>query len=131
MLAVSESGGKQCISLLLYRNRRLFDKQTYLFSQVEPTAGLLASFIGQYYDQAEKIPSDLLLPVPLENMELLQKMLTERAGHRVRLSVPQRGAAAHILQLSKHNANETLALQMSRTAIKKRKANRMFLLMVY
>ncbi|MFR1500780.1 MAG: UvrB/UvrC motif-containing protein, partial [Ruminococcus sp.] len=50
VLAVSESGGKQCISLLLYRNRRLFDKQTYLFSQVEPTAGLLASFIGQYYD---------------------------------------------------------------------------------
>lgn len=115
VLAVSESGGKQCISLLLYRNRRLFDKQTYLFSQVEPTAGLLASFIGQYYDQAEKIPSDLLLPVPLENMELMQKMLAEWAGHHVRLSVPQRGAAAHILQLSKHNANETLALQMSRT----------------
>ena len=34
----------------------------------------------------------------------------------MKLLLPQRGTAAHILQLSKNNANEALALQMGRTA---------------
>lgn len=116
VLAVSESDGKQCLSLLLYRNRRLFDKQTYFFQQMESVSDLLESFMGQYYDQRQKIPSCILLPISLENQDLMQKMLEARAAHRVKLLLPQHGTAAHILQLSKNNANEALALQMGRTA---------------
>jgi excinuclease ABC subunit C len=116
VLAVCESNGKQCVSVLLYRNRRLFDQQTYFFQQTETETDLLESFIGQYYSQQREVPRWILLPVPLEQQENLRKMLVTQCGHAVTLSVPQRGTAAQVLQLSKQNAAEALALQMGRTA---------------
>ena len=67
---------------------------------------VLASVLQQYYLERSALPSEILLPEPVEDMETLAALLTGRAGHRVTLRVPQRGERAELLRMAGRNARE-------------------------
>jgi excinuclease ABC subunit C len=67
------------------------------------------------YAQREEIPHDILLDEPIENTELIEKFLSLKCGHRVKISVPQRGALLRLTTLAKSNASEHLSLRVGRT----------------
>ena len=56
----------------------------------ESAEELVGAVVKQTYLRQGSLPRELLLPCPLEDQEPLEAMLTERAEHRVSLSVPQR-----------------------------------------
>ncbi len=66
----------------------------------------LSLLVRQYYYDAELIPSRILLPVETEDMEELGQFLTEKAGHAVQLTVPQRGMYREFLSAAQENARE-------------------------
>lgn len=80
--------------------------------EVFPTAAdealpaVLAAVLQQYYLERGALPSEILLPEPVEDMETLAALLTGRAGHRVTLRVPQRGERAELLRMAGRNARE-------------------------
>ncbi|MBQ8688537.1 MAG: excinuclease ABC subunit UvrC [Ruminococcus sp.] len=117
VLATADNNGSQCVSVLLYRSRRLFDKQTFFFHEEEyDGAALLESFIGQFYHGRSDIPKHIYVDVPLPNAEMIEQWLTTLAGVRIYLHTPQRGTLVRFVQLSKNNAAEELALRAGRTA---------------
>ena len=65
-------------------------------------APVLAAVLQQYYLERGALPSEILLPEPVEDMETLAALLTGRAGHRVTLRVPQRGERAGVRQKKIH-----------------------------
>ena len=65
-----------------------------------------AAVLQQYYLERGALPSEILLPEPVEDMETLAALLTGRAGHRVTLRVPQRGERAELLRMAGRNARE-------------------------
>jgi excinuclease ABC subunit C len=67
---------------------------------------VLAAVLQQYYLERGALPSEILLPEPVEDMETLAALLTGRAGHRVTLRVPQRGERAELLRMAGRNARE-------------------------
>ena len=69
-------------------------------------AEILAAFIQQYYEAATFIPREVLLPVrlPEDEAEVLEKWLSERRGHNVRLHRPQRGDKRDLVQMATENA---------------------------
>jgi excinuclease ABC subunit C len=69
------------------------------------TAAVVTAAIQQYYADREP-PRLVLVPVDpaVEEREVLESWLSERAGRRVRISVPQRGEARGLLELATRNA---------------------------
>jgi len=106
-------------ALLMIRSGRLVGVRTFDLAGVSlPNDELAASFVGQYYGSADMdqvgarafIPDELLLPMPIEAMEGLAALLSEKRasggapGGRVKVLVPQRGAKAKLVEMARQNA---------------------------
>lgn len=77
----------------------------------------MESFIKQYYATATNFPTDLLLPVDVEDTNILEQWLLERnKGKKVYLAVPQRGEKRKIMQRVNETANEQLTLLQAQWA---------------
>jgi len=84
-----------------YRNFRL---RAPLASDSEA----LGAFVRQYYEEAEFWPAEILLQHCPEDQALLQEWLQQRAGTRVRLLCPRRGAKRRLLAMGAQNAQRAL-----------------------
>lgn len=116
VIAMAEHSGTQCISILRYRGRRLFDKETFFFQETVSREELMDSYLTQYYEHHRAdIPKNIILEFTLPNQEMYEQLFSTFAGCRVRLTVPQRGTLCQFVQLSRNNANEELALRFGRT----------------
>jgi excinuclease ABC subunit C len=72
-----------------------------------PEDEVLAAFLMQFY---EEVPParHVFLDRELAEAELLGEALCERAGHKVAISVPQRGARRRLMEQAQRNAVEAL-----------------------
>ena len=72
----------------------------------EDEAEMLSALLSQYYLPRAVLPREILLPREIADAEELAAVLTERAGHRVAVRVPQRGERAELLRMAERNARE-------------------------
>ena len=116
VIAMAEHGGTQCVSILRYRGRRLFDKETFFFQENASREEVMDSYLTQYYEHHRAdIPKNIVLEFAMPNQEMYEQLFTGFAGFRVRITVPQRGTLCQFVQLSRNNANEELAIRFNRT----------------
>ena len=116
VIAMAEHGGTQCVSILRYRGRRLFDKETFFFQENASREEVMDSYLTQYYEHHRAdIPKNIVLEFVMPNQEMYEQLFTGFAGFRVRITVPQRGTLCQFVQLSRNNANEELAIRFNRT----------------
>ena len=62
------------------------------------------SLLKQLYLEAEYLPKMIHVPMEFEDRELLEDLLSERAGHQVEIFTPQRGSKRAFLDLVESNA---------------------------
>jgi len=62
--------------------------------------------VPRYYAGRGALPRQILLPFDIESRESVERMLTEQAGRKVELSIPQRGTRADLVRLASRNARE-------------------------
>jgi len=106
-IAVYRVGERIEIALIMARGGRLSESRSFAFEDaVMPEGEILASFLAQCYVARGEIPQQILLPFSFEGQEALEELLSERAGHPVSISVPQRGSRVRLLQLAQVNARE-------------------------
>lgn len=115
IFAVSENADRACGSVLMYRGGRLFYKYSAPLGMTDLGSAMREGFITEFYSARSEIPKDILLDEPIENTELLERYLSDKCGHRVHISVPQRGAMLRLTTLAKSNASEHLSLRVGRT----------------
>ncbi len=114
VFAAFAQGGQACIQVFFFRagqnwgNRPYFPRATGDLT----TAEILASFIGQFYDQ-RTAPSLVLTSEPVTEKELLADALSLRAERRVEISSPQRGEKREIMDMALQNAREQLARRLA------------------
>jgi len=76
-------------------------------------AELLRCFVLQYYASATHVPRTVILPGPLEEMELMTGWLSQRRGGPVTIEVPQRGRKrALVTQLAETASQELEQLRI-------------------
>ena len=114
VIASAESQEELCISVLMYRDGRLHDKQTFHFNDNADDAEL-QSFVAQFYHGRTDLPKAILLEAPIPDMEMLTEIFSEQAGFHVKLYVPQRGDGVQLVRMSKQNAVEHIAVRTNRT----------------
>ena len=76
---------------------------------------MLESFLAQFYDD-KPVPRLVLLSNEIEERALLAAALSERAGHKVEVAVPQRGEKRELVEHAHKNAREALGRRLAETS---------------
>ncbi|MEZ5748457.1 MAG: excinuclease ABC subunit UvrC [Caenibius sp.] len=109
VFAMAEARGQVAIQAFFIRggqnwgHRAFFPTHTQDVNEGEVLAGVLA----QFYEEVPP-PRTILVDRLLDDAALLEEALGEAAGHRVELSVPQRGARRRLIEQASRNATEAL-----------------------
>lgn len=84
--------------------------------RTDDAADIITSFIKQYYPEITVLPREILLPVQIEDRELLEEFLDrvnsanaeEKSDvmHRTRISVPERGEKKALLKMAAEDSVE-------------------------
>ncbi|MBL8584340.1 MAG: excinuclease ABC subunit UvrC [Rhizobiaceae bacterium] len=121
VFAIHQEGGQACIQVFFFRTGQNWGNRAY-FPKADPAleaAEVLSSFVAQFYDD-KPCPRQILLSHTVEEQDLLATALSTRAGHRVALSVPQRGEKKDLVQHALDNAREALGRRLAETSTQSR-----------
>jgi excinuclease ABC subunit C len=96
-------------NLFHLRAGRVVDRREFYWEDLDTfdPHDFVPSLLKQLYLEAEYLPKVIHVPIDFEDLELLEETLTERAGHRVEISTPQRGSKRAILDLVENNARHS------------------------
>ena len=112
VIAMARMGEKAAVEVFRFTNGRLHDQENFLLGEIDTEP----EFVERYYTmRPDAIPSVSAMDEPAEDMELLGQWLSERAGRKVTLQIPQRGEQRHLVDMCRANAAEKLAQDVGRT----------------
>lgn len=117
VIALHMEGGQACVQVFFIRANQNWGNKDF-YPRTGAGAGeaeVLEAFVGQFYDN--KLPPRLiLLSNPIENDDLMQEALSQKADRKVNITVPMRGEKADLVEGAARNARESLARRMAETA---------------
>lgn len=103
------------ISVLMYRENRLYDKAVFEFDKPDGSEDILGTFMTQFYHGKTDIPKAVIVDHIPEEALLIEEMLSQASGRNVKLWTPQKGRLMELLRLAKNNSAEYAALKNNRT----------------
>jgi len=117
IIALHMDGGQACVQVFFIRANQNWGNRDYYprLGGTESPDEVLQAFIGQFYDNKD-VPKQLILSHGIEDPDLMTEALSEKAGHKVEILVPQRGEKAELVAGATRNARESLARKMAETA---------------
>ena len=117
VVALHMDQGQACVQVFFIRANQSWGNRDFY-----PKTGagaeapeIMEAFLAQFYDDKEP-PRLVLLSHPVENEDLVVQLLSDRAGRKVDIAVPQRGEKAELVENAARNARESLARRMSETS---------------
>lgn len=114
VLAFVQSGEDVSLSVLKFRATRLVDKLDFLFEGVSSVEETREQFVSRYYfEPKHDLPAQITVDGEVPGRELIERLLSERAGKRVTVFTPQRGNLVKLVDMARLNAAEQLSLRAS------------------
>lgn len=115
VIGIAEYNGGVYISVLMYRENRLYDKAVFDMEKSDSEEDILSTFMVQFYHGRSDIPRIIVVDhLPAEE-ELIQELLENQAKKSVKIHHAQRGRLLDLLKLAKSNSAEYAALKSNRT----------------
>jgi excinuclease ABC subunit C len=117
IVALAKQGSSVCIQVFYIRaGRNLGNKSFYPSAPQDAThETVLQAFIAQYYLE-KPVPNEIILDQQLTEQGLLEEVLSEQAGQRVRISSRVRGERARWLKMAQGNAQMALQARLNAQA---------------
>jgi excinuclease ABC subunit C len=112
VIAIASRGPQACALILMIRDGRVTGQQSYVLHGAEGVEmiELMTAFVKQHYFHLEGayVPKRLLLEHPIDEVEAIERLLTEIRGRRVRAIVPRAGPKTKLVALAHKNAESML-----------------------
>jgi excinuclease ABC subunit C len=117
LIALHLENGQACVQVFFIRANQNWGNRDFYPRVGEDVEApeVLEAFIGQFYDTKEP-PKQLILSHGIDNEDLMTEALSQKAGRKVQLLVPQRGEKAELIENAVRNARESLGRKMAETA---------------
>ncbi len=121
VVAVHIEGGQACVQVFFIRAHQSWGNRDFYprTGAGAEEAEVLEAFLAQFYD-GQPPPRRILLSHPIENADLVTALLSERAGRRITLAVPQRGEKAELVENARRNARESLGRRLAESTAQAR-----------
>ena len=95
------------LSVLMVRKGRLFEADTFSFTDIEfDPSEILPSLLSQYYGDRREPPEEVLLPIELEDKTAREELYAQKLNRKVEFIFPKKGPKARLLALAQQNARE-------------------------
>jgi len=106
LFAIYAEEDDACGVLFKVRQGRIIARRHFYFSGVEgETEGrILEHLLIRHYGHAESIPSEVYVPVALDDGENLEQWLSQKHQARTSIIFPKRGEKARLLKMAQQNA---------------------------
>ncbi len=124
VIALHMDGGQACVQVFFIRGNQNWGNRDFYprTGSGADAAEVMQAFMGQFYADKEP-PRSVILSDAIEDADLMADALSEKAGRRVEILVPQRGEKKELVAGALRNARESLARKMSETATQARLLN--------
>ena len=99
-----------CIEIFFVRNSKMIGREHYFLNnmQGEEISTILSDFVKQYYMQKEEFPSKIMLQEDIEDRNIIEHLLEQKAGKKVEFRIPQKGEKLRFIEMAINNAKITL-----------------------
>ena len=99
-----------CIQIFFIRNGKIIGSEHYLLTNIENETKeqIISSFLTQFYTGTVYVPKEIYIETDIEDMEVFEKLLSQRRGNKVTLKVPVKGEKSMLIKMTKKNALEIL-----------------------
>ncbi|MBY6137603.1 excinuclease ABC subunit UvrC [Nocardioides marinus] len=117
VIGLHMEGGQACVQVFFIRANQNWGNQDFyprVDADMSP-AEVMEAFLGQFYANKEP-PRQLILSDAIENADLMEAALSDKADRKVELLVPQRGEKTELVAFAVRNARESLARRMAESA---------------
>ena len=107
VIAVASDGVDAIVEVIFMRGGKILGNDHFIMQRAEAQQEeSLAMFLLQYYDNAPSIPREILLGEECEDLEVMEKLLSEKKGSRVHIAVPKRGEKVRLVEMARKNAED-------------------------
>ena len=117
VFALHAEAGLFSVQVFFYRHFQNWGNRAY-FPRADKSMApedVLQAFVTQFYDDKPP-PKLILLSHPIADQALLAEALSGKAGHKVEISVPQRGEKRDVLDHAQDNARMALGRRLADTS---------------
>ena len=121
VVALHMEAGQACVQVFFIRGNQSWGNRDFYprTGGSESAEEIMQAFLAQFYD--DKVPPRLiLLSHGTEDADLMARLLSDRAGRRVAVGVPQRGEKAALVANALRDARESLARRLAESATQRR-----------
>ncbi len=119
VIAVVNDATGACVQMFFIRGGKLIGQEHFLLdgaaggdaADLEGERSLeeaTAEFLKQYYQDASFVPSEILLPTHVEEMEIIESWLRQKKGAKVSIQAPKQGEKKRLLEMAATNARLAL-----------------------
>ncbi len=99
-----------CIEIFFVRGSKMIGRENYFFDELKEMeeSEIVSGFIKQFYMEKKEFPNKIMLRYDLEEKEVLEKWLSDKAGRKVELKSPQKGEKLRFVEMAEMNSKITL-----------------------
>jgi excinuclease ABC subunit C len=126
VFAVHQQGGFTCVEVFFFRTGQNWGNRAY-FPKADKSLGpgeVLSAFLAQFYDDKPP-PRLVLISHVIEDRALLAEALATKSGHKVEISLPQRGEKKDLMAHALANAREALGRKLAETSSQQKLLNQL------
>jgi excinuclease ABC subunit C len=117
VFAVHQAGGFNCVEVFFFRTGQNWGNRAYFPKADRSLAAgeVLGAFLAQFYDD-KPVPRTIFVSNEIEERALLAEALSTKSGHKIEVSVPQRGEKKDLVDHALANAREALARKLAESS---------------
>jgi len=99
-----------CVEIFFVRNSKMIGREHYFLDNMheENIKTILSGFIKQYYLQKLEFPNKIMMQEEIEDSQIIENLLTEKAGRKVEFKIPKKGEKLKFVEMAINNAKITL-----------------------
>jgi len=99
-----------CIEIFFVRNSKMIGREHYFFENSNELTEneTLSEFIKQYYINKMDLPNKIMIPQEIEDIELIEKLLSDKSDKKIEFKIPQKGEKLRFIEMANNNAKITL-----------------------
>ena len=110
------------IALLLFREGKVIGSEHFSFHRIaSDDVETIESFLLQHYKYQSHLPSEILVPVELNQSEALEEILAETAQRKVAVSAPKIGKKKDLVEMALRNAKALFVREQDARSLREKR----------
>lgn len=110
IIGLSRGIEEVCIQVFFVRDGKIVGREHFFLEDEYGSSRdeILSSFIKQFYIGSAYIPKEIIIDTEFRDIELVEKWLSEKRGHKSIIHIPKRGDKLKLLEMVNKNARDML-----------------------